>query len=148
MKKSWKESQQWRSFQNMKLERKSVKFRSTEMYGLRGRGRCLEMFVFLFMQFFFPIVIFDYSYIYISLLKSVSLSFEKLGQWRRKWIVVSTVLQLQIGFKASWKVCLNLWNPRWLKPSLNLVISFKLSGLWQFRNYVGFSNFDKVWEIF
>ena len=74
-----------------------------------------------------------FSSILWSLLKSVSLSFEKLGQWRREWIVVSTVPQLQIGFNVSWKLCLNLWNRGWLQPSLSLVISFKPSGQWQWK---------------
>ena len=70
-----------------------------------------------------------FSSILWRLLKSVSHSFEKLGQWRRSWIVVSTVLQLQIEFNLSWKLSLILWNRRWLKHNLSLVISFKPLGL-------------------
>ena len=52
-------------------------------------------------------------------------------QWRRKWLVVSISWpQLQIGFKQSWKICLNLWSAKWLKPSLILVSSFKPSKFW------------------
>ena len=74
-----------------------------------------------------------FSSILWSLLKSVRLLFEKLGKWRRQRIVVSTVPQLQIRFSESWKLCLNLWNRRWLKRSLSLVISIKSLGLWQWK---------------
>ena len=69
-----------------------------------------------------------------SLMKSVSrLFFEKLGQWRRQCIVVSTVPQLQIRFNLSWKLCLDLWNRGWLKPNLSFAISFKPSRQWQWK---------------
>ena len=74
-----------------------------------------------------------FSSILWSFLKSISLSFEKLGQWRRQWIVVSIVPQLQIGFNVSWKLCLNLWNQRWRKLSLSLAITIKPSELWQWK---------------
>ena len=74
-----------------------------------------------------------FSSILWSLLKSVSLSFEKVGQLRRWWIVAPTVPQLQIGFNVSWKLWLNLPNPRWRKPSLSIVISFKPSVQWQWK---------------
>ena len=38
--------------------------------------------------------------------------------------------QLQKGFKKSWKLCLNLWSAKWLKPNLILVSSFKPSKFW------------------
>ena len=71
--------------------------------------------------------------------QSMRLIFSKIGfiaqlqlrQWRRKWLVVSISWpQLQIGFKQSWKLCLNLWSAKWLKPSLILVSSFKPSKSW------------------
>lgn len=37
-----------------------------------------------------------------SLLKSVSFLFEKWGEWRKWWIVLSTEQQLQIGFNVPW----------------------------------------------
>ena len=44
-----------------------------------------------------------------------------------------SLLQQQIGFKQSRKLCLNLWSLRWLKPNLSLVISFIPIGLWQLK---------------
>ena len=68
----------------------------------------------------------------------INLSSEKTGQWRRLWVVVSTsFLQLQIGFNESWKLCLNLWSRRWLKPNLNLVSNFTPLGLWQLKMLFG-----------
>ena len=37
---------------------------------------------------------------------------------------------LQVGFKQYWKLFLNLWSAKWLKPSLTLVSSFKPSKFW------------------
>ena len=37
----------------------------------------------------------------------------------------------QKGLRESWKLCLNLWSLRWLKPSLIGVRSFIPLGLWQ-----------------
>ena len=66
--------------------------------------------------------------------RKVDLSFEKLGQWRRKWADVSISLpQLQIGLSESWKLCLNLCSWRWLKPNLNLVNNLTHLGLWQLK---------------
>ena len=33
----------------------------------------------------------------------------------------------------SWKLCLNLFSQRWLKPNLNLVNNLTLLGLWQLK---------------
>ena len=44
-----------------------------------------------------------------------------------------SLLQQQIRFKQSRKLCLNLWSLRWLKPNPSLVISFILIGLWQLK---------------
>ena len=50
------------------------------------------------------------------------LSFMKLGQWSKKWHVVSiSNPQLQIGLSESRKPCLNLCSRRWLKPRRSLV---------------------------
>ena len=68
----------------------------------------------------------------------INLSSEKRGQWRRQWVVVSTsVPQLQIGFNDSWKLCLNSWSQRWLKPNFNLVSNFTPSGLGQLKMLFG-----------
>ena len=48
-------------------------------------------------------------------------------------MVVLIVPQLQIGLNVSWKLWLNLWNIRWLNPSLSPVISFKTLELWQWE---------------
>ena len=50
---------------------------------------------------------------------------------KNEWLVVSIFFpQLQIGFKQSWKLCLNLWSAKWLKPSLILVSNFKPWKFW------------------
>ena len=57
-----------------------------------------------------------------------------MGQWSNNWAVVLTsILQLHIGFKQSWKLCLNLRSRRWLKLSRNLVINFTSLGLRQLK---------------
>ena len=71
------------------------------------------------------------SPIHWSLFNSVSLSFQKLGQWRTTWMAVPTVPQLQKRFNVFWKLSLNLWNRRWFNPSLRLLISFENLGLWK-----------------
>ena len=68
-----------------------------------------------------------------SWFKNFILSFEKLGQWRRWWTVISTVPQSQIGFTVSRKLSLNVWNRRWLNPSRIIAISFKPLGLWNWK---------------
>ena len=66
--------------------------------------------------------------------RKVDLSFQKLGQWRRKWADVSISLaQLQIGLSESWKLCLNLCSRRWLKSNLNLVNNLTPLILWQLK---------------
>ena len=51
------------------------------------------------------------------------------GQWRKKCEVDSiSKPQLQIGFKQSWKLCLNLRSCKWLIPTHSRVIS--LISLW------------------
>ena len=66
--------------------------------------------------------------------RKVDLSFEKLGQWRRKWTDLSISLpQLQIGLNEYWKLCLNLCSGWWLEPNLNLVNKSVTLGLWQLK---------------
>ena len=51
------------------------------------------------------------------------LSFLKLGQWSKKWQVVSiSKPQRQLGLRESSKSCLNFWSRRRFKPRRNLVI--------------------------
>ena len=79
--------------------------------------------------------------------RKVDLSFEKLGQWRRKWADVSISLpQLQIGLSESWKLCLNLCSRRWLKPNLNLFNNLTPLGLWQLKKVLseGHEKFKSV----
>ena len=40
------------------------------------------------------------------------------------------ILTTVTWFIVSWKLCLNLWSLKWLRPSLNLVISLIPLGLW------------------
>ena len=56
--------------------------------------------------------------IFLKELSRASLSSEKLGQWRRKWQHISTLPfpQVHYGLSKSWRLCLNLRLPRWLKP--------------------------------
>ena len=45
-------------------------------------------------------------------------------------MVVSTSRpQLHNGFKVSWKLCLNLWSRKWLRPTRSLVSNLIPSGL-------------------
>ena len=61
-----------------------------------------------------------FSSILWSLLKIVSLSFGKLVQWGKLWIVVSTLPQLETWFNVSWK--LDLINQRCFNLSLGRLI--------------------------
>ena len=64
------------------------------------------------------------SLIFLTLFKRVCLGVWKLGQWRKKCVVVSvSLLQSHNGFGVSWKQCLNLRSRRWLRPSCSLVRS-------------------------
>ena len=69
--------------------------------------------------------------------RKVDLSFEKLGQGRRKWTDVSISLpQLQIGLSETWKLCLNLWSRKWPKRNLSLVNNLTPLGLWQLKTMI------------
>ena len=71
------------------------------------------------------------SLIFLILFKRVCLGLWKLGQWRKKCVVVSVSLpQSHDGFRVSWKQCLNLWSRRWLRPNRNLVRSLIPHHLW------------------
>ena len=71
------------------------------------------------------------SLIFLILFRRVCLGVWKLGQWRKKRVVVSVSLpQSHNGFRVSWKPCLNLWSRRWLRLSRNLIRSLILYGLW------------------
>ena len=60
------------------------------------------------------------------------------GQWRRKWEVDSiSKPQLQIGFKQSWKFCLNLCSRKWLIPTRSRVISLIPLWLLQLKTLLG-----------
>ena len=57
-----------------------------------------------------------------TLFRRRDVSFIKLGQWSKKWQVVSmSKPQLQIGLSKSRIQCLNLWSRRWLKSRRKLV---------------------------
>ena len=72
--------------------------------------------------------------IFTRVLRRVRISIIYMGQWRRKCAVDSiSKLQLQNGFKESWKLCLNLCSRKWLKPSRSLVINLIPLGLWQLK---------------
>ena len=78
------------------------------------------------------------------MLRRVRLSIIYVGQWRRKCAVDSiSKLQLQNGFKESWKLCLNLCPRKWLKPSHSLVINLIPLGLWWLKRLLadGLINF-------
>ena len=67
--------------------------------------------------------------ILLQLLKRVYLSSLNIGQWGRKCERDSVFKpRLQIGFKQSWKICLNLLSHKWLRPTHSRVIS--LIPLW------------------
>ena len=72
--------------------------------------------------------------IFTRVLRRVRISIIYMGQWRRKCAVDSiSKLQLQNGFKESWKLCLNLCSRKWLKPSRSLVSNLIPLGLWQLK---------------
>ena len=67
-------------------------------------------------------------------LRRVRLSIIYMGQWRRKCAVDSiSKLQLQNGFRGSWKLCLDLCSRKWLKPSHSLAINLIPLGLRQWK---------------
>ena len=66
-----------------------------------------------------------------------------LGQWRRKWVVVLISWPQEcIGDTQCWKLCLNLWSPKWLSPSRNLVINFNPLVSWILQVDFGFDQIN------
>ena len=67
------------------------------------------------------------QWILFKVLRRVYRSSLNVGQWRRKCEVDSiSKPQLQIGFKQSWKLCLNLCSRKWHIPTCSRVISLIL----------------------
>ena len=76
--------------------------------------------------------------ILFKVLRRVNRSSLNVGQWRRKCEVDSiSKPQLHIGFKQSWKLCLNLCSHKWLITTRSRVI--RLIPLWllQLKALVG-----------
>ena len=76
--------------------------------------------------------------ILLKVLRRVNRSSLNVGQWRRKCEVDSiSKPQLHIGFKQSWKLCLNLCSRKWLITTRSRVI--RLIPLWllQLKALVG-----------
>ena len=72
--------------------------------------------------------------IFLIIFRKVNLLLEKLEQWRRKWVDVSTFWsELQIGLSESRKPCLNLCSRRWLRPNLSLVSNLISLRLWHLK---------------
>ena len=72
--------------------------------------------------------------IFLIIFRKVNLLLEKLEQWRRKWVDVSTFWsELQIGLSESRKPCLNLCSRRWLRPNLSLVSNLIYLRLWHLK---------------
>ena len=73
-----------------------------------------------------------------NVLARAYLSSSNIGQSRRKCEVDSiSKSQLQIGFKQSQKLCLNLCSHKWLRPTSSLVISLILLWLSQSKTLFG-----------
>ena len=92
---------------------------------------------------------------FLTMLRRISLSFWNRGHWRKKCTHDSkSVPHLQIGFKESWKLCLNLCSGKWLRPVRSLVISFIPLELRQLKKLfkVGLMDckifFKKIWKLF
>ena len=84
-----------------------------------------------------------YSLIFLISAKRVCLGVWKLGQWRKKCVIVSvTSAQSHNGFRVSWKQCLNLCLRRWLRLIRNLILA-----VWFHKNTICTRSY-KVYEIF
>ena len=76
--------------------------------------------------------------ILFKVLRRVYHSSLNVGQWRRKCEVdLISKPQLQIGFKQSWKLCLNLCSRKWLIPTRSRVISLIPLWLLQLKTLLG-----------
>ena len=95
------------------------------------------------------------SSMFLIFWKRVCLGMRKLVQWRKKCIVDSiSLLHSQIGFKVSWKQCLNLCSWRWLRPRRNLVNSLIPRGDYEYRKYYWHkvvwnfkASFEEYWSL-
>ena len=76
--------------------------------------------------------------ILFKVLRRVNCSSSNVGQWRRKCEVdLISKPQLQIGFKKSWKLCLNLCSRKWLIPTRSRVIGLIPLWLLQLKTLLG-----------
>ena len=61
-----------------------------------------------------------------------------MGQWSKKCVVDSTSApHLHNGFSESWKLYLNLYSRRWLRPRRSLVRNLIPCGLWHSNTLLG-----------
>ena len=87
------------------------------------------------------------SLIFLILFKWVCLGVWKLGQWRKKFVVVSVSLpQSHNGSRVSWKQCLNLWSRRWLRPSWVMNIKNTIC-TWPYKVKQVFLKIERVREF-
>ena len=102
-----------------------------------------KFLIFFYLSFIFYLLMLPIVF------RKVDLSFEQLGQWRRKGADVSISLsQLQIELSESWKLCLNLYSQRWFKPSVNLVNSLIPLGVFlKMLNFLNCEYFDPICSI-
>ena len=83
----------------------------------------------------------------LFVLKRVHLWLLNKGQYRNKWVFVSTSRpHEQNGFRVSWKLCLNLCSRKWVRPRRSLVKYFIPLQLQQLETQFGdslinFNNF-------
>ena len=76
--------------------------------------------------------------ILFKVLRRVNRSSLNVGQWRRKCEVDSISKPLlHIGFKQSWKLCLNLCSRKWLIPTRSRVIGLIPLWLLQLKTLLG-----------
>ena len=73
-----------------------------------------------------------FSSILWSLLKSVCFIW-KTGKAKKVMNSYFNSTASAKGLNVSWKLCLNLWNRRWLNSSLIILIKFKHLGLWRWK---------------
>ena len=72
-----------------------------------------------------------WSLILLILFKTAFAGLWKLGQWRKKSVIVSVSLPQSLnGSGVSWRQCLNLWSQKLLRPRWNLFKRLILYGLW------------------
>ena len=87
----------------------------------------------------------------LTVLKRVYLWLLNKGQWRKKYVFASTSRpHEQIGFKVSWKLCLNLCSRKWLRSRLSLARYLITLLLWQLKTLFadGLINFtNSFWKF-